>query len=468
MHIDGSEEASPPGADAECIICYDKPVTYGLMDGCSHVLCVQCIRQWRHPNNRTDDAETTNISCPYCRVPSYFVTPSSQFFPKDHPRRTEIVAQYKASMARVPCRHFQNSPPNRRRCPFGRDCFYQHLNPDGTTHIFPENTNPRRWMRPRDLDDLSASLERLRRSIPEVFGTDAPQTEQQRRLVDLALDVGRTLNRFGFAQPEAFNPARLLFIHYDDEEQPNAAEEAGDDDSDGQPSHEISDAILATAREAWRQAPAYHSEGSENGGANGGTAAGEPHLTDPAPCPAEISIRVNIPPGNLRFTVESTLGLTPAGEGSSGTREDRWSTAGTVREDRGEVDTSTQPGRSLEGNASPRGEVLQPEGSAGFVGSSEAATPATPPTPPYHDPHPPFETDGRGRVVGSNSSQQLRSWSSPPVPPRKSGNNETNIVKDKESERATDSGVCSNSGSNGDVDRSGQVVEREGSATGAP
>jgi len=37
----------------------------------------------------------------------------------------------------------------------------------------------------RNLDDLSASLERLRRSIPEVFGNDAPQAEQQRRLVDL-------------------------------------------------------------------------------------------------------------------------------------------------------------------------------------------------------------------------------------------------------------------------------------------
>ena len=58
LHVDGSEEPSPPGCDAECIICYDKPVTYGLMgasqriiqgncisdnrlDGCSHVLCVQ-------------------------------------------------------------------------------------------------------------------------------------------------------------------------------------------------------------------------------------------------------------------------------------------------------------------------------------------------------------------------------------------------------------------------------------------
>lgn len=42
---------------------------------------------------------------------------------------------------RIYCRHFQNSPPNRRHCPFGKDCFYQHLNPDGTIYIFPENTN---------------------------------------------------------------------------------------------------------------------------------------------------------------------------------------------------------------------------------------------------------------------------------------------------------------------------------------
>ena len=59
LHIDGSEEPSIPNPDSECIICYDRPVTYGLMgasertiragfnsdcqllDGCSHVLCVQ-------------------------------------------------------------------------------------------------------------------------------------------------------------------------------------------------------------------------------------------------------------------------------------------------------------------------------------------------------------------------------------------------------------------------------------------
>ena len=58
LHVNGSEEPGPPASGAECIICYDEPVTYGLMgvsrkiahesfvsddglDGCSHVLCVQ-------------------------------------------------------------------------------------------------------------------------------------------------------------------------------------------------------------------------------------------------------------------------------------------------------------------------------------------------------------------------------------------------------------------------------------------
>jgi len=59
LHIDGSEEPRIPNPDSECIICYDSPVTYGLMgasegiirgsfnsdrqllDGCSHILCVQ-------------------------------------------------------------------------------------------------------------------------------------------------------------------------------------------------------------------------------------------------------------------------------------------------------------------------------------------------------------------------------------------------------------------------------------------
>lgn len=34
-------------------------------------------------------------------------------------------------------RYFQRSRPGRRQCPFGRDCFYQHIEEDGTPYVFP-------------------------------------------------------------------------------------------------------------------------------------------------------------------------------------------------------------------------------------------------------------------------------------------------------------------------------------------
>lgn len=37
LHADGSEEPGPPSSDAECIICYEKPVTYGLMGASQRV-----------------------------------------------------------------------------------------------------------------------------------------------------------------------------------------------------------------------------------------------------------------------------------------------------------------------------------------------------------------------------------------------------------------------------------------------
>ena len=87
----------------------------------------------------------------------------------------------------------------------------------------------------------------------------------------------------------------------------------------------------------------------------------------------------------------------------------------------------------------PRIEVSQPEGSRGSIEprGDGTGTPEACPTPIYHDPHPPFETDGRGRVVRSNSSGQvrLRSRSSPPVQSRKSSNDETNVTREKENGR---------------------------------
>ncbi|KAH9915230.1 uncharacterized protein B0H18DRAFT_1042257 [Fomitopsis serialis] len=118
-----STSAPPPAEDVEepfCCICYEKPVTYGLLAGCSHIFCVGCIREWRASNGTS----------------SKFVTPSSQFFPEGHPRKAAIIEEYKSSMARVPCKYFQQSPVEDRFCPFGKDCFFQHCNADGSPYVF--------------------------------------------------------------------------------------------------------------------------------------------------------------------------------------------------------------------------------------------------------------------------------------------------------------------------------------------
>lgn len=379
-------------------------------------------------------------------------------------------------MARVPCKHFQESPPNRRRCPFGRNCFYQHLNADGTPYIFPDNPNPRRWIRTRDLDDLSESLERLRRSIPELFGDDAPQTEQQRRLVDLALDVGRTLTRFNFAQSEIFNPLGIFLAHHLtrlDEAQRDAAEGTAGDVIDDQPRPEVADAILAapdTTAAMDTPGPVGNDEqGGESSGTGNETVAGNSHPAEPASLPGDINlIQAEVTPGNVRSTVESTTDITPPGEGSSGTREDRSSTTDCGVE-RAEVGLRAQIERPLEaGDSSQRTEAQPHEGTGGLVGSSGGTIPDIPPTPIHHDPHPPFETDGRGRVVWSNSSQSLRSRSSPPAPLRRSGDGEVNAIRGKENDGTAGRGVRDGLGNNGDADSRGQGVRTGGMAAEVP
>jgi E3 ubiquitin-protein ligase makorin len=38
-------------------------------------------------------------------------------------------------------RYFAASTPGRPYCPFGRDCMYQHLNEDGTPHVFGQGAD---------------------------------------------------------------------------------------------------------------------------------------------------------------------------------------------------------------------------------------------------------------------------------------------------------------------------------------
>ncbi|KAI0331435.1 hypothetical protein GY45DRAFT_1248626 [Cubamyces sp. BRFM 1775] len=146
LHADPNEVASGSQArslsndeaDQLCSVCYDKPTVYGLLEGCSHIFCISCIKNWRGKNGKSEDIiqAGTNKQCPMCRTASRFVTPSAHFYPQENPQKAEIIAKYKASMARVKCKYFEKSRPNKRFCPFGKDCFYKHENADGTPYVF--------------------------------------------------------------------------------------------------------------------------------------------------------------------------------------------------------------------------------------------------------------------------------------------------------------------------------------------
>ena len=65
----------------------------------------KCMRQ----NKPQDIIESGNTKkCPYCRASSLFITPSSVFYAEGDSRKTEIIENYKASMARIPCKYVES------------------------------------------------------------------------------------------------------------------------------------------------------------------------------------------------------------------------------------------------------------------------------------------------------------------------------------------------------------------------
>ena len=121
-------------AEASCGIClepiqgspgsdeYRPRNRFGLLTGCAHPFCLSCIREWRGAG-----AETAR-TCPLCRQETWFVVPSAKLV-TDAPRKEALIEAYKASLRRIPCRHFDEG---RGECPFGTSCFYRHAYADGT------------------------------------------------------------------------------------------------------------------------------------------------------------------------------------------------------------------------------------------------------------------------------------------------------------------------------------------------
>jgi len=96
------------------------------------------LKSWRDPHLASTDIVGSGVhkQCPICRTSSKFVTPSSIFYKSGDTRKDTVIERYKESMKRIKCKYFETSPPSRRYCPFGKDCFYKHLDADGQEHVF--------------------------------------------------------------------------------------------------------------------------------------------------------------------------------------------------------------------------------------------------------------------------------------------------------------------------------------------
>ncbi|XP_077496345.1 E3 ubiquitin-protein ligase makorin-1-like isoform X2 [Amblyomma americanum] len=131
-------------AGKSCGICMDivmdkEPASerrFGILEKCSHVFCLNCIRKWR--GSKQFDSKTVR-ACPECRTPSDFVTPSS-FWVDMGAEKDKLIADYKSAMSEKPCRYFQEG---RGECPFAGACFYKHTYPDGSKAVMPP-PRPRR------------------------------------------------------------------------------------------------------------------------------------------------------------------------------------------------------------------------------------------------------------------------------------------------------------------------------------
>jgi len=119
--------------ELECGICFsrvlEKSSRFGLLLGCNHSFCLDCIRSWRQNETSQFNIEAVR-RCPICRVPSYFIVPSNRLL-LEPSRKREVVNEYLRNMRSKACRYFKEQGS----CPFGTSCFYGHFDAKTGKHI---------------------------------------------------------------------------------------------------------------------------------------------------------------------------------------------------------------------------------------------------------------------------------------------------------------------------------------------
>ncbi|KAJ3179882.1 hypothetical protein HDU87_002450 [Geranomyces variabilis] len=146
---DEDQEAAPEVVDEEddaavCGICLEVPSAcqparmYGLLEGCDHCFCRECLMQWRSgvpfdgnaastttSDTRDDINKETKRSCPLCRVHSHLVVPSKQFM--QGTAKEDYLNSLRARKSKIPCMYWKKT----QRCPYHHWCLYAHRDPQG-------------------------------------------------------------------------------------------------------------------------------------------------------------------------------------------------------------------------------------------------------------------------------------------------------------------------------------------------
>ncbi|KAJ3413704.1 hypothetical protein HDV05_007692 [Chytridiales sp. JEL 0842] len=160
-----------------CGICLESPKVFGLLLGCKHPFCMECVMAWRDRSTKADtELASSDVlkTCPTCRSPSPFVVPSNRF-PTVEGEKEAIVERYKLKMRGRPCKYFGRSTGSDRRCPFGKyweskdgpvhgdDCLYNHDDENGVrvTNVrrpSPPRRHRRNRRRDYEIDHIHAML----------------------------------------------------------------------------------------------------------------------------------------------------------------------------------------------------------------------------------------------------------------------------------------------------------------------
>ena len=110
-----------------CGVCLEQVLAkrgkFGLLEGCNHVFCDPCLRQWRSTHATRPDVAR---SCPECRAPSHFVVPAPIHV--EGARKASLIKAYLSRLRAIPCKHFAFGEGT---CPFGTSCFYAHTDREG-------------------------------------------------------------------------------------------------------------------------------------------------------------------------------------------------------------------------------------------------------------------------------------------------------------------------------------------------